>query len=639
MQEFPDFSKDVEDIIFFNNSLNTIYANETLPNILTHLDISACKLKSIHRGFLQSFSRLEYLDVSYNRELTLEALPNITYDLQFTNIKILKIEAIQCKYGKGLTFKRKYSQFWRNTTLEELHISKNRIETIERFVLRDIPDSLQRITIADNPLVFSWAVLDIPFLTNIKYIDLSNQHGIYNSFLSFVENTCNDSNPQVESEIQDSENTYPLKNTAEYSSKSLESCLSEFITIPPRGKLNVYICLPRSLETIIHSDSGVGDSRVPYVHRITYDMRHVHHLNLKGNGITELSYSNKLGKDTTFVNFSDNYISDIKSEFLRDANLSNLDLSANYLDRFFNKKGSDMLLKNQRFIQNISLAKNKIDKIPTGLFKDAINLQHIDLSFNNLENLKFIGQHLKRIQLLNMTGNNIQAMSKHEMGVLDSVTSSQLEIDLSENNILCTCDTLEFLKWVHSQNSGSRIMFTGLNSYRCTTKNSSRFSFSDLPYIISTLEKECSPYTGLIVGAAIVVAIASFTSIGGILYRNRWKIRYIYYMAKRGYKGSAHARGENHRNLFRYDAFISYADEDEDICFRNCVKEIEEKSGLKLCLHERDFIPGCSIAENIASAIRDSRRTVCVASNNYLRSHWCMYEFNMALMGEDPCSR
>ena len=430
LQEFPDFFEDVEDIIFFNNSLHTIYANETLPNRLTHLDISFCKLKSIHRGFLKNFSRLEYLDVSYNRELTLEVLPNITYDLQFTNIKVLKIEAIQCKYGKGLAFKRKYSHYVRNTTLEEVYLSKNRIETIERFVLNDIPDSLQRITFTDNPLVFSWAVLDIPFLKNLIYIDLSNQHGIYNSFLSFVEHTCNDSNPQMEIDIQDPENTYSLKkNTKEYSWKTLESCLSEFITIPPRGKLNIYICLPRNLKTIISSESGFGNLRVPYLHRVIYDMRHVHYLNFKGNIFTELSYSNKLGKDTSFVDFSDNYISYIEKTWCRGANLSYLDLSANYLDRFFNQKGSDKLLENQRFIQNISLAKNKIVRIPTSLFKDTNNLQHIDLSYNNLENLKFIGQNLKRMHLLNMTGNNIQALSENEMVTLNSVTSSQLEID------------------------------------------------------------------------------------------------------------------------------------------------------------------------------------------------------------------
>ena len=79
---------------------------------------------------------------------------------------------------------------------------------------------------------------------------------------------------------------------------------------------------------------------------------------------------------------------------------------------------------------------------------------------------------------------------------------------------------------------------------------------------------------------------------------------------------------------------FSYADEDRNVVFKDCihVTEIEERFDLKLCLHERDFIPGCSIAENIANAIRDSRKIVCVASINYLRSHWCMYEFNMALI-------
>ena len=104
LHAFPEFSEDVKEITFFNNSFDSLTASSLLPNGLIHLDLSTCKLKEIQRGFLQNVSLLEYLDISYNRELTLVVLLNVTYDLQFTNIKTLKFNAIQCKYGKGLIF-------------------------------------------------------------------------------------------------------------------------------------------------------------------------------------------------------------------------------------------------------------------------------------------------------------------------------------------------------------------------------------------------------------------------------------------------------------------------------------------------------------------------------------------------------
>jgi hypothetical protein len=54
--------------------------------------------------------------------------------------------------------------------------------------------------------------------------------------------------------------------------------------------------------------------------------------------------------------------------------------------------------------------------------------------------------------------------------------------------------------------------------------------------------------------------------------------------------------------------------------------------GFKLCIHERDFIPGNDIASNITSAVHNSRKTVVVMSQNYRQSYWCMFEYNMARM-------
>ena len=595
------------------------------------MDISACKISIIHKGFLRDFSHLEYLDISFNRQLSQEVLHNITYDLQFTNIKIFKLEAIQCGYGEGLTFKREYTYDLRHSSLQEINLSSNRINVFEPLSLSNIPNTLQRFAAADNRVMFSWAVLEIQHLKRLMYADFSRQYSSSSSFLSLVENDCNDT--KVNSGKIKQKSFYSLANKKATNLKRLKSCLSEDITIPPRGKLNIYICLPESLKTILIPNCVIGSAKIPFIHNSFYDFSHVSHINAKGNMFKDITSGILFGKDSSYIDYSDNYISDINVEWIQHANLTYLDLSGNFLDAFFKSKNSEKLFKNQVFIRNISLARNKIGSLQNFLFVDTKNLQELDLSFNALQNLQFIGKSLKRMTLLNLTGNHIHTISQNEMRTLISATSDGLIIDLSENDILCTCDTLDFLKWVHHHSTGGRIIFfKNLKTYECTFQNSSKYSLFHLPYIIDNLEKQCSTYTGLIVGSAIIISVLIVIMIGGILYRNRWKLRYIYYMAKRGYKGSAHAQNMTQRNLFRHDAFISYADEDSATIIRKIISETEEKAGIKLCLHERDFTPGNDVAENITNAIRDSYRTVCFVSDHFLSSKWCMYEFNMAIM-------
>ena len=627
LHEFPEFSDDVKEITFFNNSFDSLTGSSVLPNGLIRLDISACQLNEIHKGFLQNYSHLEYLDISHNTKLTLEVLPNVTYDLQFKNIKTLKFNAIQCKYGKGLVLKQRYIIYLKNTSLEEVHLSSNRLEEIEQFVLCNIPDTIQRVIAADNRLIFSWAVLEIPYLKNLEYIDFSGQYSSSSSFLSLVEKNCNDSKPHV------NESRYiPHSCPSKTKTTKLESCLHEFITTPPKRTVNIYMCMPKSIQTILIPHSVIGQTSTPYIYNSLFDFRHVKHTELRGNVFINLLSGAIFGNASSFIDYADNYISDINYTWFHRANLTHLDLSGNFLDAFFRTENSGKLLEKQVFIRNISLGRNRINRIPDDIFKDTINVREIDLSQNELENLHFIGPNMKRLTFLNLSRNYIHTLSIHEMEVLDSIISDNLTIDLSDNDILCTCDTLNFLKWTQNHALGSKIIFENIKKYKCTSENSTKFSLSHLPMIIGTLEKQCATYTVLIVGSSIIMSAIFFTMIGGLIYRYRWKIRYMYYMAKRGYKGSAHARNIDQRSLFQYDAFISYADEDRVIILKNVISQLEENSDLKLCIHERDFIPGCDIAENIANAIRDSRRTVCFVSNNYLSSHWCMYEFNMALM-------
>jgi toll-like receptor 13 len=54
----------------------------------------------------------------------------------------------------------------------------------------------------------------------------------------------------------------------------------------------------------------------------------------------------------------------------------------------------------------------------------------------------------------------------------------------------------------------------------------------------------------------------------------------------------------------------------------------------RVCIHDKDFIPGSDIADNIIGAIRNSKKTMLIISKHFIHSEWCMYEFNMALYEE-----
>ncbi|VDI39822.1 Hypothetical predicted protein [Mytilus galloprovincialis] len=125
-----------------------------------------------------------------------------------------------------------------------------------------------------------------------------------------------------------------------------------------------------------------------------------------------------------------------------------------------------------------------------------------------------------------------------------------------------------------------------------------------------------------------------FVSIlcGGISYRFRWKLRYLYYMVKVKWHQSEYKSDDTDARLYMYDAFVSYADEGQTFVHKILLHQLEKVGGIQLCLHKRNFLPGNDIATNITFAIQNSQQTIVIMSPDYLASYWCMFENNMARM-------
>ncbi|XP_010769090.1 uncharacterized protein [Notothenia coriiceps] len=78
-----------------------------------------------------------------------------------------------------------------------------------------------------------------------------------------------------------------------------------------------------------------------------------------------------------------------------------------------------------------------------------------------------------------------------------------------------------------------------------------------------------------------------------------------------------------------YHVFISYSSTDYQWTHR-LIDQLEA-CGLQVCYHDRDFLPGRTVLENMSDCIQESQKVLLVLSPEFVRSRWCLLEANMSL--------
>nr|XP_022296915.1 toll-like receptor 13 isoform X2 [Crassostrea virginica] len=232
-------------------------------------------------------------------------------------------------------------------------------------------------------------------------------------------------------------------------------------------------------------------------------------------------------------------------------------------------------------------------------------------------------------------GNQIQTLAestRNNISLLKEQTN--ISLNLLNNPLRCDCKTLDFLQWMVKERKLGKIRFPHFRDYACTKSSSDRkvLKFTNIEIQIEELIKQCSSYTTLVFIIASLIILFLAVLSAGLIYRVRWKLRYFYYMTKSRYHGYKAVRGDDQSSL-KYDAFVSYADEDRQFVLK-MISKLEGEKNIRLCIHHRDFVPGYDIAENIITAVNKSKKTIIILSPNYIKSSWCMYELHIAKMEE-----
>ncbi|XP_062573900.1 toll-like receptor 4 [Saccostrea cucullata] len=626
----PTFSNDVIGVILANNILNNFPTN--LPLNVTYLDlsrnlmrivnqqsiekyrylrnlsISRNSLQIIELGSFQNSPNLLHLDISGNQELTLEVLANISRDLRnSTAIRVLNFENLQCTYGVSFIVKRYHLIGLKQTHLEELNLASNRINSLEAGVLSELPKSLKHLSLANNRLSFEIYLVEFGDLPNIMSINASFQSSFHQLNVDDILMDCND-----------------IRKVSVSSSKN--QVLGQRKKMPLQRPKNITFFLPSTLQTVYFHDNMYKMTLQDFSFKF-FGKPTLSKLYLQNNIIYELNGPITGMKSVIYADFSNNFCSYISPRFFEDfRNLSHLDLSYNALGENLENDVDGKIFQNLRMLTSLNLTRNRILRLPAKIFQNLVQLKQLNLSYNSLGEFTMPINHMVHLSNIDLSDNQISSINMETRKMLHAISHERhISLNLRGNKLRCDCGNVEFVKWVLNSKN---IVFLHFDDYLCTLTNFTKIRFSD-NRLLELLDKQCSSYTLIIVIITSLIFVILTITISRIVYRYRWKLRYMYYVAREKYKDNQ--KRQETLDLFHFDAFVSYAEKDRTFVI-DLVKRLEEEFNLKLCIHHRDFIPGTGIADNITNAIHNSRKTVCVITSHFLHSYWCMFELNMARM-------
>ena len=313
--------------------------------------------------------------------------------------------------------------------------------------------------------------------------------------------------------------------------------------------------------------------------------------------------------------------------------LIGLCLSENRLGEELDKKG-DQVFKYLTDLKRLDLSDNVLKNLPQLIFRNQFSLEYLILSKNSLMLLTFNISHLKNLLFLDLSENLLSQFGIAFQSEMESLKyhSPNFTIDMLGNPFQCSCGTIQSLTWMHHRQS----MFYRYDKYTCIY-NSKLFTFNNMSRMLDLLNTECSQDLILKISASLLALFIVVIALSVFLYRHKWDVKFfcLRFITNR----KAYQELQETDTEYEYDAFVSYHKDDrgwvrndlyENIDMRKGEVDMTDQSRFRLCIHDRDFIPGEAIEENILKAIESSRKTIVVLSKNFLKSPWCEFELQIA---------
>ncbi|XP_014781364.1 toll-like receptor Tollo [Octopus bimaculoides] len=326
------------------------------------------------------------------------------------------------------------------------------------------------------------------------------------------------------------------------------------------------------------------------------------HIDLSGNKLNYLyntNFTDHSAAEVLYMNNSQILIVANKT-FIKFTNLKKLYLQNNLIEALQQKSFEG--LKN---LLELILYNNKIQYIPENTFSETPKLKYLDLRNNKLQTITsemFSSKALQKIYL----SDNPWSCECNDISEFEKIFAKDTELLVNGEQIFCR----KYDALVNIFNYGQEFCQNNV------TFNITKFA----PYQDKVLISSVSAVSSVI----ILIFLITF-----LVYAYRQEIQLLLFIHF-GYRFMSKKLIIDEENKL-YDAFVSFDNSLDLFVLNELLPQLEQNNPpFKLCVHFRDFEVGLQITENIINSIENSKRTILLITDNFLKSEWCKYEFQTA---------
>ncbi|NXC37270.1 TLR6 protein, partial [Campylorhamphus procurvoides] len=333
----------------------------------------------------------------------------------------------------------------------------------------------------------------------------------------------------------------------------------------------------------------------------------------KFESLPKVSFMTSQMKSLKYLDMSNNLLyhdgADVQCQWAE--SLTELDLSSNQLaDAVF-----ECLPVN---IRKLDLQNNQISSVPKGV-ADLKSLEELNLASNRLADLPGCSG-FPSLQFLNIEQNSILTPSADFFQSCPRVR----ELQAGHNPFKCSCELQDFIRL--ERRAGGKL-FGWPSAYTCEYPEGLRgtelkdFHLSELA---------CNTTLLLVTALLLTLVLVAVVAFLCIYLDVPWYVRMTWQWTQTK-RRAWHNHPKEQETVLQFHAFISYSERDAPWVKDELIPNLEKEEGcVRLCQHERNFIPGKSIVENIINCIEKSYKSIFVLSPNFVQSEWCHYELYFA---------